>query len=368
MVEYKNKLTLDGRLRPQAGVTAESVREVRSLVESALAGDLEADARLRTRLTRRSEAITTTSDIAPSLAQLINLNFIPQFDEAERVWSKIATVREVPDFRPAVLYSMFGDLEGAGIEANGAAATVPEATPYPHVTITGQESAYSKLAKRGFRTDYTWETSVNDTAGFISGIPQEMLGVAVDTEEAEVFEALINGTGAASELDGGTLPDGTVVPINAPLSPAAIWQAIREYSIREVNGKKIGRASRFVVVVPTGTKDFIDYQLRLTIISIQDGAITYGVGDQSALAGIEIVESPFVTGTNWYLLPAPGSVRRPVLELLRLRGYATPELRAREGGYSFETDTAAFRFRYVVGGANWFPDTFIVHSEGDGNA
>lgn len=372
MAEYNDKFTLDGRVKPYAGVTKKKVLAVKGLVERALKGDKIADATLR-------EAITT-SDALFNVAYIQTLNFIPQFDEAPRVWNQVAGVRVVPDFRPVQLYSIFGDLTGPGIGANGEAVRVPEAAPFPHVTVSGIESAYNSMAKHGFAAKFTWEAQVNDTIGFFDGLAEDMLAVSVDTEEAEVFDALINGVGDDRALEGGELPDGTVVLPNARLTPSAIWQAIIEESNREVNGRKIGRASSYRVVVPVGVAEFINYQLRLTMLEIQDGAVTFGNGDQGALNGITVVESARLSGNEWFLLPAPGATRRPVLELLRLRGHEAPELRVKAdgGNYigggavspfegSFDTDTIDFRFRYPVGAALW-DDIYVVKSDGSGTA
>jgi hypothetical protein len=369
--EYKDPFTLDGRIRPGLGVTKAKVHAAQDLLEKALQGDIMADATFR-------ESVTT-SDAMFNAAYLTSLALIPQFDEAPRVLvGALAGNRTVPDFRPVTLYSIFGDLTGPGIGAHGEALTVPEGAPYPHVTVSGVESMYANLAKKGLKFSFTWEARINDTIGFFANLPSDLLEVAVATEESEVLDALINGTGAGSALAGGTLPDGTVVPADAPLTPAAIWQGIRELSNREVNGRKVGRASGYNVLVPVGLKDFIDYTLRLTIISIQDGAVTYGVGDSSALAGVTVLESDRLTGNEWYMLPKPGTTRRPVLELARLRGYETPELRVDNavGSYvgggavspfegSFDNDTIDYRFRYVAGGILW-DDTYVLHSDGTG--
>jgi hypothetical protein len=85
-----------------------------------------------------------------------------------------------------------------------------------------------------------------------------------------------------------------------------------------------------------------------------------------------------VTGTNWYLVPKPGTVRRPVLELGRLRGNATPELRVDNltGNYvggasvapfegSFNNDTIDMRLRYPITGILW-DERYIVWSTGAG--
>jgi len=121
------------------------------------------------------------------------------------------------------------------------------------------------------------------------------------------------------------------------------------------------------VLVPVGTRDFIMYLLNQQMISFDKNSIRY-TGDsyyQGALGNITIVESPRVTGTNWVMLPKPGATRRPSIELLKLRGYETAELRVRQegGDASFDTDTKAFRLRHVVGGANW-DEKYVVKSTG----
>jgi hypothetical protein len=372
MVErvYENKFTLDGRLTPYAGISKAKVLAAKGLMEKAMSGDRVSDAIFR--------ETVTSSDAMFNTAYLTSLNFIPQFDKAERAWSPVASVRTVPDFRPVVLQGLFGDLKGNGIGANGAAAKVPENTPYPHVTVKGQESAYASMAKHGFRFAYTWEAQVNDTIGFFDSLPSEMLAVSLDTEVAEVYDALIDGTGAERILQGGILPDDTVIPVNAAVSPTAIHQAIREESTRTVNDRMIGRASGYNVIVAVGMKDFIDYKINRPVISVVDGVTTYAPYDQGAIAGVTTIESDRLSGTEWYLIPKPGTTRRPVLELLRLRGHEAPELRVdgAQGSYvggaavspfegSFDADSIDFRFRYPVGAALW-DSIYVVKSDGTG--
>lgn len=365
---YKDPFTLDGKLTPTRGVTEKSVAEAKELLGKALRGDYIADATLRQRATA-VEAFSS-SDLAPALAYLASAQAIPQLDEVQYpVAPIVGTPRTVKDFNPVTLYSLYGNLTGAGIDKDGAAARIPEGSQYPTVTVKGQESFYSKLAKRGVRFDYTWEAQVNDTAGFFEGLPNEIRNLTGDTEYAEVFDA-INSAGATTALAGGTLPNGETVSKNSPISPNAIWRAIFELSNREVNGRKIGRLSGYNVLVPVGTKDMIDYKLNQTILEIQDGNLKLSGGSyfQGALNNVTTIESPKVTGNQWKVLPKPGSTRRPGLELLKLRGYETPEIRVRQDGgeSSFDTDTRAFRYRYVVGAALW-SDQYIVKSTGAGS-
>lgn len=380
MADYDNILTLDGKLRnAQPGVTKRKVEAVGSLIAGAMRGDPIAAGTL--------QEVMTTSDAPFSAAHLVTAEFLPQFEAAPRTWSEVATVRTVADFRPVNLYSIFGDLTGAGVREGGGAARVPEAAPYPYVTIAGKEAFYSRLAKTGAKFGVTWESRINDPAGVWEQMPAELLELALDTENVEVWDALKNGVaalGGAADMTGGTLPDGTIVPANAPLSPNAIWQAIIELANRTVNGRKVGRLSGYNVIVPTGLAPFITYQLSQTIIAIQDGNITFGPGDRAVFGGISIVESDQIGLTDpneWYVLPKPGAFRRPVLELLRLRGYETPELRVSNlsgnslgGGAispfegSFDNDTLDMRLRYVVGGAFWDSGAeAVLYSDGSGS-
>lgn len=379
MVDYKDQFTLDGKLKPyHPSITRRKVEEADRLLQRALRGDKIASGQLA--------EVHTTSDLPFVLSHLISATAIPQFEEAERTWSQVAGVRVVTTFDKVRLYSLFSDVTGAGVAdgPNGSTLTgglprIPEAAPYPYITLSGQEAYYSGVNKNGAAFGKTWESNINDVEDFYGNVPAELVQLALDTEEREVYDALINGTTA--ELATQTLPDGTTTDPNAALTPEAIWAALIQLQNVAVNGRKVGRATGYNVIVPVGTAEFIQWKLNQTIIAIQDGSITFGPGDRSALNGITIVESAYVTGTNWYVIPKPGAIRRPVLELGRLRGYEVPELRARgnTGVYlgssavvpfsegSWENDTIDYRIRYVAGGIMW-SSAYSLKSDGTGEA
>jgi hypothetical protein len=378
--KYKDGFTADGLLKPGGHVTKAKVSKVKSLMESALRGDRVASATL-------TETITT-SDALFNAAYLTTLQILPQFEELPRTWSQIAGVRVLPDFRPAVLRGVFGEfvgLERQGItdlnNPEGIAPIVPENSPYPYATVANVESAYGRLAKRGFGVSWTFEAQVNDNAAdFFASIPGEMIQTILDSEEWEVYQALINGTTASQQLDGGVVYNGDTVLPNAPLSRNAIVRALEELALRQVNGRYVGRSSNgYNLIVGIGQGPAANFILNQQIIEAQDGSFTLSVTDQAGLGSITVIESPYVSAPNWYILPKPGGVRRPVLELGRLRGHEAPQLRVKTNATpfagssalapfaSFEFDDISMEIRMPMAGLNWFPD-FIIWSNGTGVA
>lgn len=382
---YKNPFTRDGRLHPQAGVSKVKVKAVQTLWEAAAQGDRVAEARLM-------ESIAT-SDAALNAVYLVNLQTLDQFDLAPRTWTQIAGTRELPDFRPAVLTGIFGGFEGLkrdGTAAGngqtnpaGIAPVVAEAETYPYATIGNVEASYGRLKKRGFKVGWTWEARVNDGIGFFDQIPGEMLNVALDTEEYEVYSALLS-TNASRQLTGGTIYDGgAALNANSAIGRRAVIKAVQDLAQRTVNGRLIQVNGGYNLIVPVGATPAVQFALQQPMIQKLPGSSGGYVVDISdpgtnIIGSVTIIESPYVTGTNWYLVPKPGTVRRPVLELGRLRGEAAPELRVNNltGNYagggavapfegSFDNDTIDMRLRYPITGILW-DDRYIVWSTGAG--
>lgn len=381
-MEYRDKFTLDGRAKVRSGVSSTKVRAIQKLFEAGLRGDRVAAAQF-------TESIST-SDALFNAAFLTQIQIIEQFDALPRTWSQIAGVRTVPDFKPVVLYGTFGGFVGlerqgtaAGngqVNPEGIAPVVSEAETYPYASIGEVEAAYGQLKKHGFKVGWTWEARINDAIGFFEQIPGEMLNVALDTEEWAVYRALIDGTDSGSQLDGGSTFTGATVAANAPISRDAVIRAIFELKNRKVNGRYVQVSGGYNVIVPLGAGPAVRFALNQRIIEAVDGSFTLTVQDQAAeLDTVTVVESQYVTGTNWYLLPKPGATRRPLLELGRLRGEETPELRVHnvQGSYvggaavapfegSFDNDTIDLRLRYPLTGILW-DDDLVVWSTGAGS-
>lgn len=390
MTEYKDSFTADGRLKPSSfgPVTKGKVAAIRDLYNDAMHGDRIAAAKF-------TESIST-SDAIFSATYLTNLQVLDQFDRAPRTWTDIASVRELPDFRPAVLTGLFGGFEG--LKRDGTAAgngqtnpagippVVAEAEGYPYATIGQVEASYGRLKKRGFKVGWTWEARVNDAVDFFAQIPGEMLQTALDAEEWEVYQALLS-TQASRQLaavSAGNSYNNTAVLVNSPLSRDALVAAVQQLAARTVNGRNIQVNGGYNLVVPIGKG--IAASLILSGQMVQQlpgssGGYVLNVTDPvtNILNSITVIETQFVTGNAWYLVPKPGTVRRPVLELGRLRGNAAPELRVDNatGNYvggaavppfegNFFNDTIDLRLRYALTGILW-DDRFIIWSTGAGS-
>jgi hypothetical protein len=377
---YKNKLTLDGRLKLVPGVSAAKVKAVKDLTERHLAGDRIASATLL--------EVMTTSDAMFNMAHLATLNFVPNFDEAARKWQQIATVRAVPDFKPPTLFSINkswtdGDGESNVLGAHGEAPEVPEGSAYPYAYISGQVNAGAGIKKRGFKTDWTLEARINDSLGVIDALPEEMRAVALDTEEADVFGALIAQTPVGSQLAGGTVPTGATVPVNAAFSRDALIRAIIELSLRQVNGRVIQITGGYNLLVPVGQSIYVNFILNQTLAAFESNGtpnLLYQIaGGYNPLANVTPIETEWLTGTQWMLMPAKGATRRPVLDRLELRGYQTPQLFVKNdgGNYvggaavspfegSFDADVITLKLRQFGGAVVWDNGAAIVKSSGAG--
>lgn len=369
----------NGRLKAPVGVTPTKVKAMKSLIEDSLSGSRTAKGYL--------EEAMQSSDAIFAYAHLTNLNVLPEFDKLEPTWKQVAGTREVPDFRKPILYSLVSQFAGveeegadpSGIAPNGIAPIVPEGAAYPYAYMSGDEAITGGIKKRGFKTDFTFETFINDSIGFIQALPGNIVSVAADTADYEVYSALTNGVTASQKLLGGPTPDGsTTVTVNAPFSRAALLRAKYELNLRKIQNRYVQITGGYNLLVPIGQADFVKFQLALGLGSVTDGALTLTSSGFNPFADVTVIQTEWVTGTNWYLLPKPGATRRPVLDYGLLIGHTSPELRVENatgtyfGGSSvtpfegdFNTDSATFRLRQIGGGILWTPD-LVLWSNGTG--
>lgn len=377
---YTNPYTLDGRLKYAPWVNETKVKYTETLVNKMQSGDREAKGLF--------EALITTSELSLNLAHLVNAAVLPQIDDLELVSDKIAGSRTVGDFRDNYLYtpnvSFAAGTVGKGGKAGRTEApldhfpVVPEGTPYPETNFAGELIEGSNIKKRGVGIGITWEALVNDSTGIVAAIPGLFTTLATNTFEHDVFSKLTGasvGTGAGQivGLAGGTAVDGTTSVANAPLSRTALANAITQLkkSIRDAYGERVNGG--FNLVVAVGQGELANYLINsLSVKEIADGNLTLSVNGYNPLGGVEVIESVYVSGTEWYLLPKKGTTVRPVIDRLKLAGHEQIDLRVENlagqylgggqvGPYegSFEADTGRWRARIVTDATIWSPKAIL---------
>ena len=363
-----------------AGVSAPKLKAMKGLVEGLLAGDRQARGRLE-------ETLSTGDDSIFNFAYQVEQTVQPMFDKLDRTWTAIADVQAYQDFKTPVRYGL--DIEAAGLSTNAepgkpanVAPIVPELAPYPSFVFKGELSQDGELHKRGVSFGLSWERLISDITNIVPQLPGMITETFLDAEEWEVYSALVRGgSGVLNQLTAGTNPDGTACVNNGPLNRANLIQAVTQLPNRVVDGRK-AQLSSFTLVVPQGMKATADWAINtLSISKIVNGGQEFNVAGYNPLSVItNVVETPFLTGTGWYLIPAKGTSRRTVLELAKIRGHESIEIRLKDatgvytgGGKvapfegSFETDDIRFRGRYPVTGLVWTPQ-LILFSKGDGSA
>lgn len=332
----------------------------------------------------------STSDAPFAFAHLVNLRNLPQYQEETPDYSSITTDETVPDFNEATFFSLSTNFAGLehGIDNDGQriAPKVPELDTYQYAFGYTQESAGFAIEKRGFKVGWSLERGVNDPFGLVSKFPGDMLKVGRKTDEYVVIRALIQGVTAASELVPGTdFISGKAVVANEGPTPQALRVAIRQINDRrDRNGNRVPIPRAFRLVVAPGVADSIQWNLGLAqgLYSVQDGLTTYrptaGM-PADPLGRIKgVIESEFISGDAWYLVPEDGTTERPALIKLSLAGYTSPEVYVSNfngapmaGGasnspfqaYSFDNDSIDLKFRQFTN-AGLFSEDAIVWSDG----
>lgn len=385
-------LTADGKLTVNPRVTEASFKCMTEMVAAGRRGGTDGQfARLKLAET------LSTSDAPFSFAHLVNLRNLPLYEEQTPDFDPIVQTETVPDFQPATFYTLtpnFAGLEyGKDNDGQRIAPRVAELDTYQYAFGYTQEDATLAVEKRGFKVGWSLERAVNDTFNLLSRFPADMLRVGQKTDEYVVIRALTSGVTAASQLQAGDTDfiTGTAVPANSALTPAALRVAIRQIGDRTVTGAdgqpvRVPIPARFRLVVGLGRSDSINWALGVArgLFSIDDGAIQYRPGN-ATLAGDPlnrisgIIESEFVNGDAWYLVPENGTTVRPALIRVELAGYTSPEVYVSNfngaplaGGasanpftaFSFDNDSIDLKFRQFTNAAIFSEDQ-IVWSEGD---
>lgn len=372
-------------------------QEMTRLVEGMLGGDRIARLHLM-------EHFTTGDSSIYALAALTNAQVIQNYEKAsqERQWNKIAQVESVDDFETPRLYTFEADENKAtGYSRKGKNGksdnpahippVVPEGTTYPTFNLKAERltSEFDFLPKRGGRYSMSWERFIKDPDNIIARLPQLFTEQFLDAEDWEVWSTLrsvIDTKGSIVNFAGGTTAVfGTTVPAKAKISRDALEVGLREMKTREYNGVPMN-LTQFKLIVPLGAADGIRQALALWIPTgiktDPTSGVEYSLSNPEPWNPLssfsEIIETEYFTGDEWAIIVAPGTDRRPGLQLLKLRGHETPDIRIkgdqgfRPGGGSvgvfegsFDTDDIEIRGRLPIQGVSWTAE-HVLYSDGTG--
>lgn len=381
-------LTANGRLTVSPFVNERKALKMAEMIEAGRLGGY-AGQRARTDL----QETLSTSDAPHAFTALVNLRNLPQYDEVQPDFDPIVQTELVPDFKPIEFFALktnFAGLEnGKDNDGERIAPKVAELDTYQYAFGYTQIDTSLAVEKRGFKMGWSLERGVNDPFGLINRYPGDMLRVGLKTDQYVVYRALRDGVTNASRLAAGTDPiTGDTIPINAPISGAALRAAIRQIGKRkDADGNPVPVPSRFRVVVPVGTSE--DVQLSIAIArglaTVQDGSITYNASGLRAFDSLGriagIIESEWVADGYWYLVPEAGTTEISALVRVQLQGYTAPEVYVSNwngapvlGGassnpfqaYSFDNDSIDLKFRQFTNAAIFNEDA-IVWSNGSGS-
>jgi hypothetical protein len=325
-----------------------------------------------------SESIST-SDLVRTFTASLNQQLVSQYADAPKPWQDYATRHELNDFRPENVREFNWD-DVANLASNGGVATgyrslpnVPEATEYPSLGWTQSVNAIS-TRKNGIRVPFTWEDVVNDHWGFIASIPEELINLALNTEQTEASRQLASPTGPnANTFTGLAAHDSQAGPTNFdqdyPLTIDSLLLAKKSIRKRVYN-KRLVNVQNFRLVVPLSLKDQAEAVLGTTELEVRNSSNTRITKIKPGNTDVKLTVDEWLTNidtsataaTTWYLVPDGGKdTTRESIALGFLKGHTNPDVRvsANTGQYidgsdvpglegSFADDTIDMRVRHTV--------------------
>lgn len=359
--------------------------EAAKLWGAALHGDRSAQGAMKSLVlgepTRYLSEAISTSDLIRTFTASLNTQLVSQYADAPKVWTDYAARHELNDFRPELVREFNWD-DVANLSTNGGVATnyrslpnIPEATEYPSLGWTQSTNAV-QTSKKGIRVPFTWEDVVNDHWDFIGSIPQELITIALNTEQTEATRQLASPTGPNSvTFSGLAVHDGTAGPTNFdqdyPLTMDALLLAKKSIRQRIYNKRRVN-VPKFRLVVPLTLKDQAEAILGTLELEVRNASNTRITKIKPGNTDVSLTVDEWLThidtsatnATTWYLVPDGGKdSTRESIALGFLKGHTNPDVRvsANTGQYvdgtdvpglegSFVDDTVDMRVRHVVAG------------------
>lgn len=279
----------------------------------------------------RAAGMHSTSDFPLLLGSTVNRTLRDAYSNAPQTWRPLGRPTTVPDFR-AVTRAALGDI--AALEQ------VKEHGEYKYGTLS-EDGAPIKVAKFGKIIAITWETIVNDDLGALTRIPAALGNAAAATESNVVWALLL---GNPTFTDGVPFYDAGHANLAASggaintTTLAAARAAMRKQKSKA--GEFLNLAPEYLVVGPD--KELEAYQFTSSNYVPAKNADINDVRN----ASLTVIVDARITGNQWYLFAAPGSI--DTFEYAYLEGEQGVFTETREG---FEVDGMEIKARLVFGAA-----------------
>jgi len=280
----------------------------------------------------RAAGMHSTSDFPLLLGSTVNRTLRDAYANAPQTWRPLGRQTTVPDFR-AVTRAALGDI--SALEA------VKEHGEYKYGTLS-EDGAPIKVAKFGKIIALTWETIVNDDLGALTRIPAALGNAAAATESNVVWALLLGNPNFADGVPFYDASHGNVAGSGGAINTttlAAARAAMRKQKSKA--GEFLNLSPEFLVVGPD--KELEAFQFTSSVYVPAKNADINDVRD----ASLTVIVDARITGNQWYLFAAPGSI--DTFEYAYLEGEQGVFTETREG---FDVDGMEIKARLVFG-AGW---------------
>lgn len=277
----------------------------------------------------------TTSDFPVILENTLHRMVLAGFEAQPHTWERFCRTGDVSDFRVwnRLVPGLIGNLD-----------TVNEAGEYLNKNLPDAEKNTNQVVRRGNIINITPEIIVNDDIGYIQNLADGLGRIGNRSIERSVYSLLNSNP---------TLSDGVA------LFHASHNNLAGSGAVPSVDTLDAARQAMAQQTAPGDDAEYLDIRPNVAVCTLAQGGnmrvLVEAVYDPDAanklqkpnkVNGIvsDVVDSPRVSGTAWYLFADP--MVAPVLEVVFLNGQRQPRVMMEE---NFRTAGLAWRVELPYG-------------------
>lgn len=312
--------------------------------QSLIRAGVQARRMTRDEIARQVLASQTTSDFPVLLENTLHKIVLTGYRLKPFTWSRFCAIGTLSDYRPHPRYhlSSFSDLKA-----------VNEKGEYENGVLGDGEKETIQGARKGRILQITPEVLVNDDLGAFTRIAQHLGQAANRTIEKDVYALFALNSGA-----GPTMADGKALfhADHGNIAGSAVAPTIASFDAARLlmGAQKDPGGNDYLDIVPSiwiGPQSLRGAATMVNEAEFDDEAQKNQRRPNISRGLVrDIVDTPRLSGTAWYLLADPSM--EPVFEVAFLDGVQTPTL---EQEKNFRTDGLSWKVvhKYGVGGVGW---------------